>query len=178
MCKNSFKSSDKRALRRSLGQYPTGVAVVTTVDEAGRCSGMTINSFSSISMNPPLVAWCVDRSAGSYRAFERCGSYTISVLAENQADIARRFATAGADKFADIATTDTCPDEPGALQIPGACAWLHCTVYRRLVVGDHLMLIGEVQAFNAADRRPLVFARGDFSAIQDPHQQTGLNRAA
>ena len=179
MCRTTFNKLNTRTLRQTLGQYPTGVAIVTTTGDDGQAVGMTINSFCSVSMNPPLVAWCVDRDAGGYGAFERCGGYTISILASDQEELARRFATAGADKFQQADSLEHAADTGCGLAIAGACAWLQCSVYRRLIAGDHLMLIGEVRAFNKSAGEPLVFAQGSFTGIAAHKQfKNGLTRAA
>ncbi len=165
---------DTVALRGTLGHFPTGVAVVTARNGTEAPAGMTINSFCSLSLSPPLVAWSVSRRAGSYDSFQRCGEYTISILGDEQVDIAKRFATPGEDRFRDI----DCRGEGGPV-IPGACAWLRCAVYRRIIVGDHLMLIGEVREFACAGGQPLAFAKGAFSGIEAlVERPSGLDKVA
>ena len=164
MCKNPRSTHDTGALRRTLGQYPTGVAVVTALADGERPVGMTINSFSSISLTPPLIGWCIDQRAGSYPAFAGAEAFSISILASGQVDVARRFATRGTDKFKGLPRVLT--DAPNKAPIvAGACAWLHCSVYCRIVLGDHLQLVGEVQRHRTSDRAPLVFAAGDFQQL-------------
>jgi flavin reductase (DIM6/NTAB) family NADH-FMN oxidoreductase RutF len=164
MCKNPHTTHDTGALRRTLGQYPTGVAVVTAIGESGNPVGMTINSVSSISLTPPLVGWCIDHAAGSYAAFADAEGFSLSILASGQDDVARRFATRGADKFRGLPSNagDASDDAP---IIPGACAWLHCSVYCRVTLGDHLMLVGHVRRHRASARKPLVFAGGQFQRL-------------
>lgn len=137
MCNNPRSTRDTGALRRTLGQYPTGVAVVTAVAAGGQPVGMTINSFSSISLAPPLVGWFIDQRSGSYAAFAGAEAFSLSILASGQADVARRFASRGVDKFRGLPqlVTDASSDVP---IIAGACAWLHCRVYCRVTLGDHL----------------------------------------
>ncbi len=173
MCKLTRDRTDTTSLRKTLGHFPTGVAIVTTREGDSAPVGMTINSFCSLSLNPPLVGWSVDRRSASYDAFQNCGEYTISILAEDQADIATLFATRGADKFRDI----DCSAGGGPV-IPGACAWMRCAVYRRLIVGDHLMLIGQVREFTGNGGEPLVFAHGAFSALQAPAEISGPLQSA
>lgn len=160
MCRNRKATLDTKALRDTLGHFPTGVAVVTTAPEGLTPAGMTINSFQAISLEPALVGWCIDRRAASYQTFRRCGQFTLSFLDERQQSTAQRFATRGEDKFAGLKAKNSA----GAV-IPGACAWLQCRLYRQVSLGDHLMLVGEVTDFGKCGGRPLVFARGQFGCI-------------
>ena len=153
---------DISSLRSTLGAYPTGVAVVTTSPRTDRPAGMTINSFCSVSLEPPLVAWCVDRAAASFEVFSRCRGFILSILDAGQEAVARRFATRGADKFAGIGIGHHC----GPV-IPGACAWLRCEVVRQISLGDHVMIVGRVQRFQDRGGEPLVFARGKFNALEN-----------
>ena len=177
MCRLTSNSVDSDALREPLGNFPTGVAVVTTAPQGLPPAGMTINSFHSISLRPALVGWCIDRGAASFRTFSRCGAFTLSFLDENQQDTARRFATRGADKFEGLDTSD-----PAGTVMPGACAWLRCRLYRQVALGDHLLLVGEVIETGAGAGHPMVFARGRFSGVSrkpapDSQELVG-NRAA
>lgn len=167
MCKIIRNKIDTGALRTTLGDFPTGVAVVTARNGDEPPVGMTINSFCSLSLSPALVAWSIDRRAASYDCFQRCGQYTVSILAAGQSGIARRFATRGADKFHGIDIDHRC-----APRIPGASAWLQCTVYRRVIAGDHLMLIGEVRQFDRTGAEPLVFSRGAFATAEAIENET------
>ncbi len=88
---------DKTELRRVMGHFPTGVTVVTTVSKAGKLYGLTANSFTSVSLVPPLVLVCVDKRAESYQCFEESKCYTVNFLADDQEDISRRFAITGAE---------------------------------------------------------------------------------
>lgn len=160
MCTLMKEPADTKRLREALGQFPTGVAIVTTRDGNGEPVGLTINSFSSISLIPPLVAWCIDRRARSYSAFRMAEQFTITVLADDQVELAERFATPGADRFFDI------PDDFDAAPIiPDGAAWFECTAYRSISLGDHLMLIGQVRSFDRSWRDPLLFAQGSFQAL-------------
>lgn len=156
MCRKLVPSDKTRALRDALGQFATGVAAVTTLVDGRRPVGMTINSFTSISLAPPLVAWCLDRQAASYLAFARAPRFCISMLSADQASLARRFSRRGADKFADIPVGDEAP------VIEGACAYFRCEAYKRVSLGDHLMLVGKVIDFDKRCSAPLIFARGEL----------------
>ena len=156
-----FKNNDeKHRLRGSLGQFPTGVAIVTALDENRQPVGMTINSFSSISLSPALISWCIDRQSASYRTFVKAKSFTVTVLAEDQADLAMRFATRGANKFRGI---EACRND--APVIPNGCAWFKCETYRSILLGDHAMLVGKVIEFAKNQIPPLVFKGGQFQQL-------------
>ncbi len=159
MCRTIKPSQETRALRDALGQFATGVAIVTASGEDSTPVGMTINSFSSVSMTPPLVAWCVDRRAASYPVFARTPHFCISVLNDDQAELATRFASRGEDKFRDMTCNGSAP------VIEGACAYFRCDTYQRFLLGDHLMLIGRVIEFDKLARTPLLFARGRFHTL-------------
>ena len=171
MCKTIDSSIDTRALRGVLGAFPTGVAVVTTAPEGKPPAGMTINSFHSISLEPALVGWCIDRGAASYGTFSRCSEFTLSFLNDRQQATATRFATRGADKFAGLDTSD-----PAGPILAGACAWLRCRLYRQMVLGDHLLLVGQVTRFGLPGGRPLVFAGGSFGGVSSESQQVARDR--
>jgi len=164
MCKELKPSEESRALRRTFGQYPTGVAIVIARTDEGHLVGMTINSFASASIVPPLITWCIDRKAASYCAFANCKEFSITLLADNQADLAQRFATRDADKFEGVNLIHS--QKTPALA--GGCATMHCVNYRSLREGDHLMLVGLVIHHQQNDKQPLVFAQGQFQQLAPP----------
>ncbi len=171
MCKSIKPTHKQQALRKAFGKFPTGVAVVTSVSKEHKAIGMTISSFNTVSMNPPLVSWCVERKARSYRDFSLCDSFNINVLADDQETLARRFATQGADKFSGV------PVEPGRPpKIPGTSARFLCRTERKVLFGDHLMLIGRVVEFDNNSASPLIFANGDFHqlAVSEVEDQSNL----
>ena len=148
---------DKRALRGALGRFPTGVAIVTALSASKQPVGMTINSLTSISLAPALIAWSIDRGSASYDIFTTADSFAVTVLAEAQADLAMRFATRGADKFRGLEI-----DCDGAPVIVNACAWFKCETWRSVPLGDHTMLVGKITEYDASDLQPLVFMGGKF----------------
>ena len=160
MGNNRQKDSQTRALRSTFGRFPTGVAIVTALAEGRQPVGMTISSFNSVSLAPALVSWCIDRGAASYAAFTAASEFSISVLSEDQADLAMRFAKRGANKFHDIAMK-----RREAPLIADACAWFKCETYRHISLGDHAMLIGRVIDFYAGNARPLIFADGRLQEL-------------
>ena len=167
-----FKHSDEvREYRSALGQFPTGVAIVTALADNLQPVGMTINSLASISIAPALVSWSIDHGSASYEIFAKAKRFTITVLAENQADLAARFATRGAEKFRGIKI-----NRDDAPVIPNGSAWFKCETYRSFLLGDHTMMVGEVIEYDRNPLQPLVFKGGQF---QQPGQSSDIaTRAA
>ncbi|HSK14562.1 MAG TPA: styrene monooxygenase/indole monooxygenase family protein [Gaiellaceae bacterium] len=148
---------DRRALRRALGQYATGVTVVTTRGPDGRRVGLTANSFTSVSLDPPLVLFCVDRSAPSLPAFHECMHFAVHVLAADQHHLSRQFSTPSEDKFAGVEVEEG----PGGVPLlAGVLARFVCRHTADHEAGDHLIVVGEVEGYEAFDGEPLVFHSG------------------
>lgn len=150
---------DLRDLRRALGQFATGVTVVTTSTPDGRWVGVTANSFTSVSLEPPLVLWCVDRSALSVDDFVGAEHFGVSVLAAHQHHLSRRFATRGEDKFSGV---DCRAARAGVPLLEGALARFVCRKARHYDGGDHLIIVGEVLEYEAFEGEPLVFHSGNY----------------
>ncbi|BBJ42897.1 flavin reductase [Streptomyces antimycoticus] len=144
---------------RTMARVPAPVTVATTVDASGRRWGFTGSSFSSLSLAPPLVLICLGKSASTHEAFTTAGSFMINILAEGQADIARRFAASGVDRFA---AGDTLPMELGLPGIPEAVARVACALHRVVDGGDHSVLIGRVVAAHVGEEAPLVYYDRSF----------------
>ncbi len=153
---------DTRALRHALGQFATGVTIVTCRAADGTPVGMTANSFASVSLDPPLVLWSVDRNARSFAHFAEAEAFAFTILAQDQVDLSNRFARPGADKFAETA----CEDGLGGVPlIEGAAGHFECTREAAFDGGDHLIIVGRVRRFARYDRPCLVFAQGRYGAI-------------
>lgn len=150
---------DGRDLRRALGQFATGVAVVTARARDGRRVGMTANSFSSVSLAPPLVLWSLARQSPSLADFSAASHFGINVLAARQHQLSRQFATAQADKFAGVGSFDA---EAGVPLLQDALAHFVCRNVRQYDGGDHLIFIGEVEQYDRFDGEPLVFHAGAY----------------
>lgn len=156
-------SIDPSAFRAVLGRYATGVTVVTTRGAGGRPAGLTVNSFTSVSLDPPLVLFCLDRAAGSGPAFAATDCFAVNILASGQAPISARFADPAAPRFVDDETTVW---ETGAPILSAALAALDCRVHARHDGGDHVILVGRVlRAEVVRDARPLVYWRGDYRGL-------------
>lgn len=154
-----------KTLRSVLGTYPTGVAIVTTRTPEGRPVGLTINSFASLSLDPPLVLWSLVSRSPNLAIFRACSHFTINVLSSEQEALARRFANpAIADKFDGAAIEET-PE--GIPAIAGALATLVCANDQQNDAGDHLLLFGRVQRVANAGGAPLVFHAGRFLSLNE-----------
>jgi flavin reductase (DIM6/NTAB) family NADH-FMN oxidoreductase RutF len=154
---------DIGALRRALGSFATGVAVATTLDSGGKPKGFTANSFTSVSLDPPLVLVCVDKAAGCYPAFAGAGHFGINILGHSQQHISKAFASKLADKFEGMPWLSGVTGSP---IFPDSTAWLDCRLHQRIEAGDHLIVIGEVLDFGHAPAQPaLGYHRGGYIAF-------------
>jgi flavin reductase (DIM6/NTAB) family NADH-FMN oxidoreductase RutF len=154
---------DTKAFRHALGQFPTGVCIVTAKVEEKRL-GMTVSSFNSLSLDPPLVLFSIDRRAASLPLWEKAEAYAVNVLAENQKDLSNRFARSLANKWEATDYRNGLLDVP---LLPGAVAVFECAAFARHDGGDHTLFIAEVKRFHAhRDRQPLVFGKGRYAALQ------------
>lgn len=151
--------------RRALGSFATGVAVATTVDAAGNRAGITISSFNSVSLDPPLVLWSIASDAQTYDAFAQTGHFAINVLAQHQVELSDRFAARGGDKFAGLACATGIHGSP---LLPEFAACFECSTEYRYPGGDHLILVGRVRHFEDRKLDPLIFYRGHFLAKGAP----------
>jgi 3-hydroxy-9,10-secoandrosta-1,3,5(10)-triene-9,17-dione monooxygenase reductase component len=156
---NEGETTDPRAFRRILGHFCTGVVIVTAIDDRHPV-GMTCQSFSSLSLDPPLVMFSPALSSTTWPRIRRAGQFTVNILADGQEELGRRFAVSGADKFA---ATPWRPGVTGAPLLDGSLAHLECRLETVLPGGDHQIVIGApvaMQEFPALD--PLLFFRSAF----------------
>ncbi|MET8942327.1 flavin reductase family protein [Streptomyces sp. NPDC004542] len=155
---------DPAEFRRVLGTFATGVTVITAppADGASSPAGFACQSFSSLSLDPPLVAFMVGRASATWPRIARAGVFCVNVLAAHQGEVCRGFAVSGADKFAGVAY-DAAPVS-GSPRLAGTVAWIDCTVHAVHTGGDHLIVVGRVDALGTGDRdgAPLLFHRGRF----------------
>jgi 4-hydroxyphenylacetate 3-hydroxylase, reductase component len=158
-------SFDERAFRDALGVFPTGVAVVTAYSATGERLGLTVNSFNSVSLSPPLVLFCVSRAAYNFTAWQRVERYAINVLNEDQELMSNRFARGLGEKWDGISLL---PGETGAPLLPNVLVSLECTAHARHDGGDHEIFVGRVVAIPRRippRPRPLVFFRGRYAKL-------------
>ena len=151
---------DPLALRRAFGSFGTGVTVVSTLGAGGRLVGVTANSFSSVSLDPPLVLWSLNQRSPSLAAFDGCGRFVVNVLALDQAAISRRFASSQLDKFEGVAFQRGIAGLP---VIDDCAATFECRIEQRLPVGDHILFIGRVEAFAQHRRAGLLYVQGHYA---------------
>lgn len=153
---------DSDSFRTALGIFPTGVTVVTTRDDRGEAVGLTVSSFNSVSMDPPLILWSIMRTSPSLALFEAAEHFAVNILADDQAEISNRFASPVADRFAGLDVTNGVGDVP---LIGGSAAQFECANWNKVDGGDHLILIGRVLTFRGSDRSPLIFAKGRYETL-------------
>lgn len=161
---SQVQAINPREFRDALGCYPTGVTVVTTVDETGEPRGFTANSFTSVSLDPPLLLVCVAKSAHSHPVFTQAEVFSVNVLSDQQRDVSGLFASKAADKFQKAAWSASALKTPA---IHDSLASFHCTKAQQIDAGDHTILIGQVQAFSTAAGTPLGYCRGAYVTYQN-----------
>lgn len=150
---------DRRDFRRALGEFATGVTVVTTCTRDGRRIGVTVNSFTSVSLDPPLVLWCLAREAASLLDFTGASHFAINVLAADQHHLSRQFSTPLPDKFCGV---DFADGVAGVPLLNGVIARFICHNVEQHDGGDHVIFVGEVEAYERFDGEPLVFHSGRY----------------
>lgn len=155
-------AADAASLRQVFGCFATGVTIVTACDAEGRPRGMTANSFTSVSLNPPLILICVSTQAPIWPVFAAAETFAVNVLSAEQREISQRFARPSEDKFAGIAWRKGAFDVP---LIDHAAAYLACRRVREIEAGDHIILLGEVVHFAHQPAAPLLFHRGAYAAL-------------
>ncbi len=169
---------DSAEFRKALGQFATGVTVVTTAHE-GVFAGMTASSFTSVSLDPPLVLFCADKRARSGMNVGAAGFFAVNLLAESQRDLSDLFAGKGTDqdrtdKLVQIGQRA----ETGAPIIAGALAWLDCRVDQAIDAGDHIIYVGLVVASGVRDAdAPLVYWRGNYQRLDEETLQRNKRRS-
>ena len=150
-------------LRRTLGSFATGVTVITTRTADGEPIGLTVSSFNSVSLDPPLVLWSLSLNSPNLEAFRRASHYAVNVLAADQRWLSDRFAARRSDRFADL------PQQPGLGDVPlleGCCAWFECANDTQYPGGDHLIFVGRVERFASGEvQSPLIFHRGGYRQL-------------
>ncbi len=162
MSNPSQQSFDTRSLRDALGSFATGITVVTARAADGQPVGVTVNSFASVSLDPPLVLWSLGMASPSLPAFESCSHFAVNVLAADQTEFSQRFAQSQGDRFA---TVDWQTGAGGTPLLPGCCAWFECRNEMRYPGGDHLILVGCVENFRREDKPPLIFHGGRYRTL-------------
>lgn len=173
---------DSRDLRKALGAFTTGVTVVTTLDATGKPHGVTANSFSSVSLDPPLILWSQALTSKSHPAFRDAERFVVNIMADDQVHVSNQFAKSGDDKFNGIAVT---PGMGGVPIIEGSAAHLECTRVAAYPGGDHMVFLGRVEKIHRAPRKALAFGDGRYmvtfshdlgGAVQASADEIGLTQ--
>jgi len=151
-----------RAFRDTLGMFATGIAVVATRAPNGDPIGLTVNSFNSVSLDPPLIVWSLATSLPSRHVFEACEYYSVNVLSAEQMHLSQIFASRSDDKFASL---DIDEGLYGVPLLRDCCARFECRNITRHPGGDHVVFISEVVRFDREDREPLVFHGGAYRQL-------------
>ena len=154
---------DSNLFRRACAQFATGIAIASAADSEGRPHGMTINSFTSVSMDPPLVLICIDGTSNLLPVFEHCGHYGLSFLGHHQQALSTRFAQRGQDRFDGVAWLT---GSAGVPLIPDALAHLECRLTTTLVAGDHAILIAEVVSADIHSGKPLLYYQSSYRKLE------------
>lgn len=150
--------------RRVLSQFPTGVAVVTAIGSRGRPVGMAVGSFTSVSLEPPLVGFLPTSTSSTWPEIEQAGDFCVNILSDNQEELCRKFARSGADKFSDVTWR---PSPSGSPILDGALAWIDCALARVDEAGDHFIVLGAVKDMEMQGKSgPLVFFRGGYGEFR------------
>lgn len=161
---NTTSTFNPRQFRDALGCYPTGVTVITTMDATGEPRGFTANSFTSVSLDPPLLLVCLAKSAHSHPVFTETRSFSVNVLSDKQREVSGLFASKAPDKFSKVAWSMSDVQTP---VIHDSLASFHCHVEQLVDAGDHTILIGRVQSFATAQGKPLGYCRGAYVVYED-----------
>lgn len=154
--------ADNRALRVALGQFATGVTVITTRAPDGAFVGLTANSFGALSLDPPLISWALRLGSSSLAVFQSNERFVVNVLTEAQVETSRLFASAAPDKFAQVAHAE---NRDGMPYLHGAAAWFECRLVSHQVAGDHCLFVAEVERHTHAETAPLLFHAGAYYTL-------------
>ena len=157
---------ESRALRDAFGRFATGITVVTTADADGTLYGVTANSFTSLSIEPPLCLFCLDYNAMSFGAFRNSGHFAVNVLGEHQEGISTNFARSQPDKWDGV---DYVTWKTGSPILPDCLANLECDTHAIHEGGDHVIVVGRIRemTYRKDDCRPLLYFKGRYNALSD-----------
>ncbi|AZU64444.1 flavin reductase family protein [Neobacillus mesonae] len=156
------KEINQNLFKEVMGNYPTGVTVVTTTDKDGNPVGLTVNSFASVSLDPLLVLWSIDHRVTTLDSFINGENFAVHILAGNQQELCKTFSSKNVDRFS------TCEWKISDQNLPiieGAFAVLQCNTFKTIEAGDHTILIGEVVDIQIEKKEPMLYHRRHFAAI-------------
>ncbi len=164
----SDSTFDDREFRNALGRFATGVTVVTTCDAEGNRVGLTVSSFNAVSMDPPLVLWSLDRGSSTLPVFEAASHFAVNVLGSDQTAVSNRFASREEDKFGDLDCRGGVGNAP---LLPDCVACFQCRTIHRYDGGDHVIFVGQVEAFERQPGAALLFHDGAY-CVAASHPET------
>ena len=162
MSKCNPNTDNSKELRNALGSFATGVTIVTALDSDQNPIGMTVNSFNSVSLNPPLILWSISRDSNCFDDFIKAETFAVHVLNHSQEDLSNRFAESGGDKFLGLSLESGFKTAP---ILPDFSACFECKTEHQYDGGDHIILVGKVVSFEDRGTDPLVFYRGQYTKI-------------
>ena len=162
---------DPRELRNAFGSFMTGVTVVTSISKSGEKVGFTANSFTSVSVEPPLLLVCPAKNLSTFDVFNQCEHFVVNILSDDQQGISNIFASAKGDRFTDIKWHS---DAWGCPIIDGAVAHFSCMTHNNVAAGDHIVLIGQVTEFSTTQKLGLGYARGGYFSLAMEHRAEEL----
>lgn len=155
---------DSFEFRQLCGRFATGIGIVTTVDAVGQPVGMTVNSFASVSLDPPLVCVAITHGASMHGALVRASQWAINILESHQETLSRRFASGQADRFDGIGWHH---GPHGEILLDGTLAQLHCVPHAQVEAGDHTIFLGRVVSGASAEHgKPLLYYRGGYAELE------------
>jgi flavin reductase ActVB len=148
--------------KAGMSRFASGVTIITTRDSGGAPAGFTASSFTSLSLDPPLVLFCLDRESYCFDAFYGAENFGVNILSSEQQSLSKRFSRRGGDKFEGLALLET---KTGVPLLQGCLVNMECRVTERLPGGDHLIFLGEVQHVEIGEGSPLIFCMGKYHNI-------------
>lgn len=155
-------SIDVMELRKTLGCFATGVAVITATTSDGKPFGLTVNSFTSVSLEPPLVLWCLGKDSDTLDAFQAADRYGVNFLTETQQELSNHFATRSKHEIGEIGHS---MGEHGCPLLADVVGSLECEVYQRVDAGDHIIMLGQVLAYAHSTEKPLLYVQGGYNQV-------------
>lgn len=161
----SATAIDSATFRQVLGCYPTGVCVISALDPQDKPIGMVVGTFTSVSLDPPLVGFLPDKKSSTWPLIQAAGRFSVNVLGSDQQDVCRTIASKGPDKFAGVSYV---VDSNGVPLIANAIATIDCTIHSVIEAGDHWFVLGEVLTMDAArDEDPMLFHKGRYGGFAE-----------
>lgn len=155
-------TENQQLFKEVMGNYPTGVTILTTTDSEGTPLGLTVNSFASVSLDPLMILWSIDHRVSTIQSFVEGGKFAVHILAGEQQELCKTFASKNVDRFSN------CTWQLSDNQLPiieGAFAVMECKTFKTVEAGDHTILIGEVINIQKEDKEPMLYHRRHFGAI-------------